>query len=314
MPAFRPCYLALHESGELPRRAEAAVARLASCDICPRECGVNRLQDDRDRCKVGRLARISSVGPHFGEEAPLVGQRGSGTVFFCGCNLACAFCQNADISHHCHGEDVQTEELARAMLAVQQMGCHNLNLVTPTHVTAQILEALVIAAEHGLSIPIVYNCGGYESLETLRLLDGVVDIYMPDLKYTADEPGQRCSDVPDYPAVARAALREMHRQVGDLTIDDRGVALRGLLVRHLVLPDDLAGSAEAMRFLAAEISPDTYVNVMDQYRPCHRMIGDPVLGRRITSQEYQAAVQAALDAGLSRLDDRIRLRIAPRWR
>jgi putative pyruvate formate lyase activating enzyme len=304
-------YLAL-DRGELSRRADAALTRLASCDICPRECGVNRLQDERDACQTGRLALVSSVGPHFGEESPLVGSRGSGTLFFAGCNLACRFCQNADISQLCHGEPVEAGELARMMLALQGMGCHNLNLVTPTHVTAQILEALVLAVERGLELPIVYNCGGYESLQTLRLLDGVVDIYMPDLKYTAAGPGERLSGVPDYPAVARAALREMQRQVGDLSWDEQGVARRGLLVRHLVLPDDLAGTAEAMRFLAEEISPGTYVNVMDQYRPCHLMRGDHQLGRGITAKEHAAAVQAALDAGLTRLDDRVRLFVRPR--
>jgi len=304
---MRAAYLGLDRS-ELGRRARAARARLASCDICPRECGVDRLGDERDACQTGRWALVSSVGPHFGEESPLVGARGSGTVFFAGCNLACRFCQNADISQLTHGEPVEAAELARMMLAVQGMGCHNLNLVTPTHVTAQILEALVVAVERGLELPIVYNCGGYESLETLRLLDGIVDIYMPDLKYMSAGPGERLSGVPDYPEVAQAALKEMQRQVGELTVDEQGVSRRGLLVRHLVLPDGLAGTAEAMRFLAEEISPGTYVNVMDQYRPCHLVIGDPQLGRRLTAREHADALQAALDAGLTRLDDRVRLR------
>jgi putative pyruvate formate lyase activating enzyme len=304
----RPAYLELHERGELARRAEAALARLASCDICPRQCAVNRLQDERDACNTGRLARVSSMGPHFGEEAPLVGRSGSGTIFFAGCNLGCAFCQNADISQLCHGEETDAEALARMMLGVQRMGCENLNLVTPTHVTAQILEALVIAAEGGLRIPVVYNCGGYEAPETLLLLDGVVDIYMPDFKYTVAAAGERLSGVPDYPDVARAALTEMFRQVGDLTLDAHGVARRGLLVRHLVLPEDQAGTAEAMRFLAG-LSTETYVNVMDQYRPCHRIHDDPLLSRRITGGEYEAAVRAAHDAGLTRLDDRARVRL-----
>jgi len=305
-------YLALHGSKELSRRAEAALARLASCDICPRQCAVNRLQDERDACGAGRLAQIASVGPHFGEEAPLVGARGSGTVFFAGCNLGCSFCQNFDISHERRGQEVDAGALAAAFLSVQEYGCHNLNLVTPTHVTAQILEALGLAAERGLSIPIVYNCGGYESLQTLRLLDGVVDIYMPDLKYADDAPGARYSGVPDYPKVSRAALREMHRQVGDLELDDDGVARRGLLVRHLVLPDGLAGTVASMRFIAEELSTETYVNVMDQYRPCGDVRGEPALGRRIRGAEYEAALQAALDAGLTRLDDRVRVRVL-RW-
>jgi putative pyruvate formate lyase activating enzyme len=304
-------YLALHAAGELRRRAEAALVRLQRCDLCPRHCAVDRLQDARDTCGVGRLAQLSSVGPHFGEEAPLVGARGSGTVFFSGCNLGCSFCQNHDISHARRGQEVDAGALCAAFLSVQEYGCHNLNLVTPTHVTAQILEALDLAAGRGLTIPVVYNCGGYEALDTLRLLDGVVEIYMPDLKYAADAPGARYSGVPDYPEVARAALAEMHRQVGDLSLDEEGVAQRGLLVRHLVLPDGLAGTAAAMRFIAEELSTQTYVNVMDQYRPCGDVRGDASLGRRITAAEYEAALQATLDAGLTRLDDRVR---ALRWR
>jgi putative pyruvate formate lyase activating enzyme len=306
-------YLALHASGQLGRRAEAALARLQRCDLCPRQCAVDRLQDERDACGTGRLAQISSVGPHFGEEAPLVGRRGSGTVFFSGCNLGCSFCQNYDISHARHGQEVDAAALCAAFLSVQEHGCHNLNLVTPTHVTAQILEALDLAAGRGLTIPVVYNCGGYEAPETLRLLDGVVDIYLPDLKYADEAPGARYSGVSDYPEVARAALREMHRQVGDLTLDDEGVARRGLLVRHLVLPGGLAGTEQAMRFIAEELSTETYVNVMDQYRPCGDVRGDASLGRQITPAEYDAALQAALDAGLTRLDDRVRVGRL-RWR
>jgi putative pyruvate formate lyase activating enzyme len=299
--------VALHGQGELARRAEAALARLGCCDLCPRRCGVDRRSDERRVCETGRRARIASAGPHFGEEAPLVGRRGSGTLFFAGCNLDCSFCQNYDISHGRGGEEVDARELAGLMLSMQDAGCHNVNLVTPTHVTAQVLEALPLATEDGLRIPLVYNCGGYESVDTLALLDGVVDIYMPDLKYTRREPAKRYSSVKDYPDVARAALREMHRQVGDLDVDKDGVAQRGLLVRHLVLPGDLAGSAEAMRFLASEISPATYVNVMDQYRPCGVIRGDPVMGRRPTPDEYAEAVRAAREAGLTRLDGRVRL-------
>ena len=252
---------------------------------------------------------VRRLAPVVSEEAPLVGVRGSGTVFFSGCNLGCSFCQNHDISHARRGQEVDAAALCAAFLYVQEHGCHNLNLVTPTHVTAQILEALDLAAGRGLTIPVVYNCGGYEALDTLRLLDGVVEIYMPDLKYAAAAPGARYSGVPDYPEVARAALAEMHRQVGDLTLDEEGVAQRGLLVRHLVLPDGLAGTAAAMRFIAEELSAQTYVNVMDQYRPCGDVSGDASLGRRITAAEYEAALQAALDAGLTRLDDRVRARL-----
>jgi putative pyruvate formate lyase activating enzyme len=303
MRPFEPGYLALHRSGELRRRAEAALRRLERCDICPRACGVNRLDDETNgTCATGRLARFASVGPHFGEEAPLVGSRGSGTLFFAGCNLGCAFCQNADISQLEPGREVEARELSQLMLSLQEMGCENLNLVTPTHVTAQILEVLWLAVEEGLRLPLVYNCGGYESLDTLALLDGVVDIYMPDLKYADPEIALRYSGVRDYPAVARAALKEMHRQVGDLVLDGRGVARRGLLVRHLVLPAGCAGTAAAMEFLARKISLSTYVNVMAQYRPCHLIHGDPILGRRLTSEEYEEAVSLARRAGLTRLD------------
>jgi putative pyruvate formate lyase activating enzyme len=302
MSEVRASYLDLHQRGELRRRTEAALARLERCEVCPRGCAVDRLQDQRSFCGVGRRALLSSAGPHFGEEAPLTGWRGSGTLFFAGCNLSCSFCQNYDISHLRQGTEVEARELAGAMLAVQQMGCHNLNLVTPTHVTPQVLEALCLAAEDGLRIPIVYNCGGYESLETLELLDGVVDIYMPDFKYADSEVAARYSDAPDYPDVARAALREMFRQVGDLTLDQRGVATRGLLVRHLVLPRGQAGTAEVVRFLARELSPRTYLNVMAQYRPCGEIHGDERLGRRPTGPELAEAVELARAAGLTRLD------------
>ena len=297
-----PSYLRLLESGELRRRAEAARERSLRCDLCPRACGADRPADARGSCGEGRLARLSSVGPHFGEERPLVGFGGSGTLFFCGCNLRCAFCQNAEISQGGEGRPVSAAELTRSMLAVQELGCHNLNLVTPSHVVAPILEALCLAAEEGLRLPVVWNCGGYEALSTLALLDGVVDIYMPDLKYMDAAMGLRYSGVPDYPEVARAALREMHRQVGVLQLDERGIAWRGLLLRHLVLPGGAAGTAEAVEFVAAELSPRTYVNLMDQYRPCHRIHGDPLLGRRLGRDEFDEALRLARDAGLSRLD------------
>jgi putative pyruvate formate lyase activating enzyme len=307
-----PAYVQLARTGALSRRVEQALERLSCCELCPRRCGVDRLAGEPGECATGRRARLSSAGPHFGEEAPLTGSRGSGTLFLSGCNLNCSYCQNAGISQLGEGRRVEAEELAASMLAVQALGCHNLNLVTPTHATPQILEALARAVDGGLAIPIVYNCGGYESLSTLEILDGVVDIYMPDLKYTDAEPAARYSGAPDYPEVVRAAILEMHRQVGDLEIDERGVARRGLLVRHLVLPDGLAGTREAMRFLAGEVSRDTYVNVMSQYRPCHQVHADASLGRRITDREYREALGEAREAGLTRLDDpldRLRVRI-----
>lgn len=302
-PSLEPCYLALLRSGELRRRVEQARALLSPCRLCPRECGADRLAGDTGFCRVGARARVASFGPHFGEETPLVGSGGSGTIFFSGCNLACLFCQNYDISQLDQGREVSAEALAGFMLDLQEYGCHNINFVTPTHVVPQILEALEIAAGQGLRLPLVYNCGGYEHLDTLRLLDGIIDIYMPDAKYDDPQVGERLSAAPDYPAVNRAALREMHRQVGDLTLDEAGLAVRGLLVRHLVLPEGLAGTEGIMRFLA-ELSPDTYVNVMPQYRPCFRAAEVPALRRRITAQEYAEAVRQAQTAGLHRLDER----------
>jgi putative pyruvate formate lyase activating enzyme len=246
---------------------------------------------------------VASHGPHFGEERPLVGLGGSGTIFFTNCSLGCIFCQNYDISHLGRGRAVSDEQLAEAMLELQRLGCHNINLVTPTHFVPQILEALVIAAAAGLEVPLVYNCGGYESVETLRLLEDVVDIYMPDAKYSDGRVAARLSGAEDYPQRMQAAIAEMYRQVGDLQIDERGLAQRGLLVRHLVLPNHLAGSEEIMQFLA-NLSSDTYVNVMAQYRPCYRAGEVREISRRLTVAEYRTAVQAALDAGLHRLDER----------
>lgn len=245
---------------------------------------------------------MASYGPHFGEEAPLVGFSGSGTVFFSGCNLQCVFCQNYEISRLGEGQDLDTEALSAIFLSVQKMGCHNLNLVTPTHVTAQILEALAVSVGRGLSVPVVYNCGGYESMDVLRELDGVVDIYMPDLKFLDPVPAGRYCGAPDYPDVARAALREMARQVGPLALDRRGIATRGLLVRHLVMPGDASSTRRVIDFLADEIGEDTYLNLMDQYRPCGRALEFPEIGRRTSSAEWLEAREYALYRGLSRLD------------
>jgi putative pyruvate formate lyase activating enzyme len=294
-------YLKLHDSGELARRAAEAREMLVPCRVCPRGCGVDRVSGETGDCDTARLARVSSANPHFGEEDVLVGRNGSGTVFFCGCNLNCDFCQNCEISQFPGGREVDARQLAKIFLSVQEMGCHNLNTVTPTHVTPQILEALDLAAGQGLKLPWVYNCGGYESVETLRLLDGMVDIYMPDFKFADPDPALRFCRAADYPEVARAALAEMHRQVGDLQTDADGVATSGLLVRHLVMPEGLAGSREAARFLAS-LSQNTFVNVMAQYRPCHRADRHAQLGRPITAGEHQAAVEAMQAEGLNRLD------------
>jgi putative pyruvate formate lyase activating enzyme len=267
-------------------------------------CKVDRLAGEKGYCRTPRQAVVASYGPHFGEERPLVGRRGSGTIFVSNCNLYCIFCQNYDISHGGQGERVSAQELAGIMVHLQQQGCHNINFVTPSHMIAQILEALPAAVEMGLHVPLVYNCGGYERTSALKLLDGVVDIYMPDFKFWDSLVAQELCDAPDYPERARSALREMHRQVGDLKLDAAGVGERGLLVRHLVMPEGLAGTASLMRFLAEEISRNTYVNVMDQYHPCGQAFGKPNLGRCITHQEFEEALDAAKQAGLWRLDER----------
>lgn len=295
-------YQELYRTGELNDRTNKVWDLLDSCSLCPRRCGINRLRGEVGKCRTGRRAVVSSYGPHFGEEAPLVGRHGSGTIFFTHCNLRCIFCQNYTISQLGEGEAVTAEELARMMLSLQARGCHNINLVSPTHVVPQILESLEIAVAQGLSLPIVYNSGGYDSVETLELLDGVIDIYMPDMKYSDEKIAEQLSGVKGYPAMNRDAIKEMHRQVGDLQIDEKGIALRGLLVRHLVLPHGLAGTSEVVNFLAREISPNTYLNVMAQYRPCHKAFENPRLTRPLSKGEFLEAVELARRAGLHRLD------------
>lgn len=297
-------YLRIHRVGELSERMKQSWALLESCRLCPRNCAVNRLEDERSVCRTGRKAVVSSYGPHFGEEPPLVGRGGSGTIFFTWCNLRCRYCQNYSISQLGEGEEVEDEKLAQMMLSLQAMGCHNINFVSPTHVVPQILSALSIAIEGGLKVPLVYNTGGYDSVETLQLLDGIFDIYMPDMKYSDEKVARELSGIKNYPQVNWDAIKEMHRQVGDLVVDEHGVAQRGIILRHLVLPHGLAGSEETFRFLAQEISKDTYLNIMDQYHPCYKAYDHPQLGRRITSEEYQEAVQLALRYGLRRLDAR----------
>ncbi|MBI4288069.1 MAG: radical SAM protein [Chloroflexi bacterium] len=295
-------YHQLYSSGKLEHLARQLVSRLGRCELCPRGCHADRLAEKPGKCRTGRLARVYVFHPHFGEESPLVGANGSGTIFFANCSLRCTFCQNWEISQEGEGQEVPPESLARMMLSLQAKGCHNINLVTPTHVVPQILEALVIAVRGGLSVPLVYNSGGYDSVETLQLLDGAVDIYMPDMKYSDEAIARRLSGVNNYPDVNRAAIKEMHRQVGDLQLDERGIAISGLLVRHLVLPFGQAGTKGVVDFLAREISPDTYLNVMAQYRPCHRAMEDPLLNRSPRRDEFEAALRVARDAGLRRLD------------
>lgn len=272
---------------------------LEHCTLCPRNCKVNRLNDEKGFCGVGLLPLVSSVGPHFGEEPELVGRNGSGTIFFAGCNLGCLFCQNYDISHLRHGDEISTKDLAKEMLTLQKAGCHNINLVTPSHVVPQIVEALIYAVEKGLDIPIVYNTGGYDALDTLKLLDGIVDIYMPDAKFVDPKNSKKYCNAEDYPDIMKTAIKEMHRQVGDLIVS-KGIAVKGLLVRHLVMPQGLAGTREAIHFLATEISRNTYVNIMDQYRPYYKASDFPEINRRITQAEYEEAVEMARKEGLWR--------------
>ena len=278
-------------------RVKQALALMESCALCPRRCGVNRLRGETGFCGIGARPVVASAGPHFGEEPPLVGQGGSGTIFFSGCNLGCVFCQNYDISHLRSGSEVTAERLVRLMLQLESGGCHNINFVTPTHVMPHVLDAVHQARKEGLASPIVYNCGGYEALDALKLLDGAVEIYMPDAKYASRDLAAKYSKAPDYPEVMKAAVKEMHRQVGELEIVD-GVALRGLLVRHLVMPNNVAGSREIIDFIADEISPDTYVNVMSQYRPAFHAKGDAQIGRCPTEEEFLDAYRYAEQRGL----------------
>ncbi|MDI6815121.1 MAG: radical SAM protein [Dehalococcoidales bacterium] len=275
---------------------------LEECCVCPRHCGVNRLAGESGKCHITTQVMVSSYGPHFGEEAPLVGRHGSGTIFFTYCNLRCLFCQNYTISQLGEGSAVGKEELARMMLSLQAKGCHNINLVSPTHVVPYILEALELAVGMGLYLPLVYNSGGYDCVETLQLLDGIVDIYMPDMKYSDEKTAEQLSGIKNYPRVNKAAIKEMHRQVGDLQLDEHGIAQRGLLVRHLVLPNQLAGTAEVVRFLAQEVSTNTYLNIMAQYHPCYKAFDIPLLSRPVLEQEFYEAIELAHQQGLYRLD------------
>jgi putative pyruvate formate lyase activating enzyme len=303
-----PSYLRLYREGELAKRIDKALAMLGSCRLCPRECEVNRLEGDKGFCDTGRNARVASYNAHFGEEAPLVGRHGSGTIFISSCNLLCSFCQNYEISHEKEGVEVGPRQIASMMLQLAGWGCHNINFVTPSHVVPQLLEALPYAISKGLRVPLVYNSGGYDRVETLKLLDGVFDIYMPDFKFWDSRWAERYCQAPDYREVAADAIREMHSQVGDLVTDDEGIAVRGLLVRHLVMPNRVAGSEQVFKFLAEEVSTNTYVNVMDQYRPCGTAHRDEFINRRLTSQDFREASDMARKAGLRRLDSRERVR------
>jgi len=304
-----PLYLKLFRAGRLKERISAANKLLHHCSVCPHNCGVDRLQGEIGLCRIGAKARVASFGPHFGEETPLVGQNGSGTIFFEGCNLLCLFCQNSDISHiGKRGDDspqaIDDRQLADIMISLQQQGCHNINFVTPTHVVPQILGALPIAIEMGLNVPLVYNCGGYDRLETLQLLDGIIDIYMPDCKFSSADTASAYTSAKNYPEIMKRAVQEMHRQVGDLEIDDTGLAIQGLLVRHLVMPGHLDETRGIVQFLAEKISKNTYLNIMDQYRPCHKAFGLEPINRSLTQEEHDEAIKIARQTGLERLDQR----------
>jgi putative pyruvate formate lyase activating enzyme len=302
MPSFEPAYIKTFESGLLKEKITQAYSLIKTCALCPRKCAVDRLSGDTGICKTAKRAWVSSYNAHFGEEEPLVGTHGSGTIFFTHCNLLCIFCQNFDISHQGKGQPVTNRELADIMLHLQNQGCHNINFVTPSHVVPQILSAVENAVQRGLSVPLIFNTGGYDRITALKLLDGVFDIYMPDFKFWDSQVSETTCQAGDYPEVAKKALIEMHQQVGDLQVNDAGVAWRGLLIRHLVLPNGLAGTRKIMRFIVRHISPDSYVNVMSQYRPCGKTAGFPKIHAHLSPQEYQMAVAAAKQEGITRLD------------
>jgi len=297
---IEPSYLKIYENGELDQRIRALYKILEECTLCPRKCSVNRLKDEKGTCDSGRETIISSYGPHFGEEPELVGRHGSGTIFLTNCNLLCIYCQNYDISHLGHGTKTSNDEMAEIMLRLQRRGCHNINFVTPTHFASQLVKASESAIRKGLKLPIVWNCSGYENVEIIKLLDGIVDIYMPDMKYGRNEVAKILSNAPDYFERCTEAVKEMHRQVGDLKVDSRGIAYRGLLIRHLVLPNDLAGSEKILEFISDELSKESYVNIMAQYRPCGKAYEYEELRRRPTTEEYFKVINSARKLGLHR--------------
>jgi putative pyruvate formate lyase activating enzyme len=294
-----PGYIKLHNSGELKKRIEKLYKILESCQLCPRKCRVNRLKNEIGFCRSGKDLVVSSFNQHFGEEKELVGQCGSGTIFFANCNLGCVYCQNYEVSHLGEGEKSNIEDLASQMIYLQNLGCHNINFVTPTHFIAQIVEAVDLAIQEGLYLPLVFNCGGYESVEAIKLLEGIFDIYMPDIKYSDSEMARKYSNAADYFERAKESIKEMHYQVGDLEIKD-GIAIKGLLIRHLVLPNDVSGSREILEFIAKEISKDTFVNIMDQYRPCYKAVNFAEINRYPTYEEFNKVIEIAKELGLHR--------------
>ena len=302
-PEVYPSYIRLFKNGDLEKRAKELLAKYESCNLCPRDCRVNRKKGEKGKCRATAQVKVSSAFPHFGEERPLVGRKGSGTIFFSNCGLRCLYCQNYTISIEGEGVEIADEQLGEMMVKVQEMGCHNINLVTPTHYVPNIVNALRYAVPGGLRVPLVYNTGGYDTLDVLELLDGVVDIYMPDCKYMHPEnAGKYSSEAYNYAYYARIAIKEMFRQVGDLVVDERGIARRGLIIRHLILPRRIAGTEEFLKFVAEDLSRTTYVNLMRQYRPEYRAFDFPELSRQITSDEYVEALKWAKKYGITRLD------------
>lgn len=307
---FVPAYIKSYEKDKhiFEKKVEKGLRALERCEVCPRDCHVNRLEDKTAVCRTGRYARVASSFPHFGEEDCLRGRRGSGTIFFSFCNLKCVFCQNFDISWEGGGETLGPEELAGVMIRLQEEGCHNINFVTPEHVVPEIMEAIPIAVERGLNLPIVYNTSAYDSMHSLDIMNGIVDIYMPDFKFWDEDLSFAYMAARDYPRVARAAIKEMHRQVGPLKFDENGIALRGVLLRHLVMPNSAAGTHEILRFISSEVSTDTYINIMDQYRPAGRVLKKPEkykdITRMISGDEYEEALRIARKEGLYRIDKR----------
>jgi len=299
---YKPKYLKLYKSGELLKRAKTAIKLLKNCRICPQNCRVDRAKGEKGVCRAGRELVVSGVSPHYGEEKVLVGKGGSGTIFFSWCNLSCVFCQNCDTSQEGNGYTISEEKLGEAMVRLQNLGVENINLVSPSHYWPQILKAIYYAANKGLKIPIVYNTGCYDTTTALRFMEDVVDIYMPDIKFSDDETARKYAGAPRYFSVAKKAVKEMHRQVGDLKLDSRGIAYRGLLIRHLVLPEDLSGTEEVLDFIAEEVSKNTYINIMDQYYPAHKAYNIPPLNRRITKKEFRKAIVMAQKKGLHRLE------------
>ena len=298
---YKPLYLNLNEE-EWKKKIDRAFQKFQNCDICPHNCGVNRLLNEKGVCKTSDKCLISSFGAHLGEEDCLRGLYGSGTIFFTGCNLLCAFCQNYDISHYNMGREITYKNLANIMLELQRGKCHNINLVTPTHFLPQILKALYIAVQNGLTLPIVYNTGGYDKVESLKILENIVDIYMPDIKFFDSKIAAKYTLANHYWEIVSSAVKEMHRQVGNLVLNTEGIAQRGLLVRHLVMPGGIAQTDKVMSFLAKQISPDTYVNIMGQYRPMHAITKVRELNRRISDKEYKQAVDQAKKVGIYRLE------------